>query len=323
MHARFDVVALLALTCSLLAGSAAAQRWPSKPIVIVTTGASEAVPRILGEEISRQLGQNIVVEAHPGASGTIAAEYTARVAPDGYTFLNATSALMAAPNTFKVSYDIQKDFVPVSLLATAPFILVAHPSLPVQSLADLIALAKRRPGELNFSATSPGSSSDITAELFKSEAGIDIVHVAYKTMGAALLDVLAGQVQLCMSAGPNAVSQIKAGKIRPLAVSTPKRSIVLPQVPTFVELGYPKVALTAWYGLLAPAGTPMPIVARMSTELLDAMRKPEIREKLLQAAVEPVGDTPDEFRAFLKEDLDRWAEAAKIADMKKRSARRR
>lgn len=323
MIARVAVAALV-LGFPISAAIAATQQWPSKPVIFVTTGASDAVPRILGDELSRSLGQQIVVEPHVGASGTISAEYAARQPGDGYTFLIATSALMAAPNTFKVSFDIVRDFIPVSLLATAPFVLVAHPSLPVTSLADLVALARRKPGELNFSATSPGSSSSITAELFKREAGINIVHVSYKTMGAALIDVVAGQVQLCMSAGPNAVAQINAGKVRALAVSTPKRSAVLPQVPAFAELGYPKVALTAWYGLLAPAGTPDAIVQRMSTELLTAMRKPAIREKLLAAAVEPVGDTPEEFRAFIQEELQRWADAAASAGLEtKKSAQRR
>lgn len=320
MHARNAAVVSILSACWMAASNAAVQPWPAKPIVIVTTGASEAVPRILGEDISHALGQNIVVEAHAGASGTIAAEYTVRQPPDGYTLLNATSALMAAPNTFKVSYDILKDFAPVSLLATAPFVLVAHPSLPVKNLRDLIALAKRRPGALNFSATSPGSSSDITAELFKREAGINIVHVAYKTMGAALLDLLAGQVQLCMSAGPNAVAQIKAGKARALAASTPRRSPVLPDVPTFTELGFPKVALTAWYGLLAPARTPDRIVARLSQVIRASLRKPQVQERLLQAAVEPVGDTPEEFRAFLREDYERWADAARASALGKKPA---
>ncbi len=320
MHARNAAVVSILSACWIAASDAAVQPWPAKPIVIVTTGASEAVPRILGEDISHALGQNIVVEAHAGASGTIAAEYTVRQPPDGYTLLNATSALMAAPNTFKVSYDILKDFAPVSLLATAPFVLVAHPSLPVKSLRDLIALAKRRPGALNFSATSPGSSSDIIAELFKREAGINIVHVAYKTMGAALLDLLAGQVQLCMSAGPNAVAQIKAGKARALAASTPRRSPVLPDVPTFTELGFPKVALTAWYGLLAPARTPDRIVARLSQVIRASLRKPQVQERLLQAAVEPVGDTPEEFRAFLREDYERWADAARASALGKNPA---
>ncbi|MGZ8209986.1 MAG: Bug family tripartite tricarboxylate transporter substrate binding protein [Burkholderiales bacterium] len=302
-----------ALIVSCLAGIAAAQQWPSKPIVFVSPGASDVAPRVIGEELSKVLGQQIVVDTHAGASGTVSAEYTLRQPADGHTFLSATSALMAAPYTFKVSFDVLRDFAPVSMLATAPFVLVAHPSLPVNTLSDLIELARKRPGQLNFSATAPGSSSNLTAELFKVRAGIDIVHVPHKTMGAALVDVLAGHVQLCMSAGPNAVALIKAGKLRGLAASTPKRSVVLPDVPTFTELGFPEVALPAWYGILARAGTPTPIISRMSAEIVKAIRKPDVREKLIKAAVEPVGDTPEEFGAFMKTDIMRWGLAAKAA----------
>ncbi|MGH8664670.1 MAG: Bug family tripartite tricarboxylate transporter substrate binding protein, partial [Burkholderiales bacterium] len=212
MIASSRIVAFGLVSLPLVA-SAAAQDWPSKPIVIITTGSADAAPRIVGDEVARTLGQRFLMESHPGASGTIAAEYTLRQPAEGYVFLNATSALMAAPNTFEVNYDVLRDFIPVSLLATSPFILVAHPSLPVRSLDQLVALAKQRPGELDYSSTSPGSSSSITAAAFKAAAHIDILHVSYRTMASALTDVIAGQVQLCMSVGPNAVSQIKAGKV--------------------------------------------------------------------------------------------------------------
>jgi tripartite-type tricarboxylate transporter receptor subunit TctC len=302
-----------ALTLWFIATVAASQQWPSKPIVFVSPGAADIAPRVIAEELSKVLSQQIVVDTHAGASGIVSAEYTLRQPADGHTFLAATSALMAAPHTFKVSFDALRDFVPVSMIATAPFVLVAHPSLPVASLADLITLAKKRPGELNLSSTAPGSSSTLTAELFKAKAGIDIVHVAHKTMGNALVDVLAGHVQLCMSAGPNAVAQVKAGKLRALAASTPKRSVVLPEVPTFTELGFPDIALPAWYGILARTGTPAAIVERMSSEIVKAISKSDVREKLLKAAVEPVGDTPQAFGAFMKTDLVRWGEAAKAA----------
>jgi tripartite-type tricarboxylate transporter receptor subunit TctC len=301
----------MALGC--ITGTAASQQWPSRAIVFVSPGAADVAPRVVAEELAKVLGQQIVVDTHPGASGIVSAEYTLRQPADGHTFLAATSALMAAPHTFKVSFDVLREFVPVSMLATAPFVLVAHPSLPVRSLGDLIALARKRPGELNMSSTAPGSSSTLTAELFKAKARIDIVHVAHKTMGSALIDVLAGHVQLCMSAGPNAVAQVNAGKLRALAASTPKRSIVLPEVPTFSELGFPDVALPAWYGILARSGTPPAITARMSGEIANAIRKPDVREKLFKAAVEPVGNTPEEFGAFMKAELVRWGEAAKAA----------
>ena len=315
--------ALVVALVFLLSAPLGAQQWPTKPIIFIGTGAADAAPRVVSEEASRALGQPIVIDTHAGASGTISAEYALRQPPDGYTFLNATSALMAAAYTFKPSYDVLRDFVPVSLLATAPFILVAHPSLPVHTLAELIDLAKKQPGQLNFSATSPGSSSNLVAELFKTKAKIDIVHVAYKTMGAALTDALAGQVQLCMSAGPNAVSQINAGKLRGLAASTPKRSLTIPDVPTFTELGFPAIALTAWYGVIARNGTPAPIIARLNDELLKALRKPEVKDKLLKAAVEPTALGPEDFAAYMKADLVRWGEAAKAAEANLKPAAKR
>jgi tripartite-type tricarboxylate transporter receptor subunit TctC len=209
------------------------------------------------------------------------------------------------------------------LLASAPFVLVAHPSLPVKSLAELITVAKKQPGRLYFSATSPGSSSNLTAELFKRKADIDLVHVPHKTMGSALIDVLSGQVQLCMSAGPNAVAHIKAGKLRGLAASTPQRSLVLPDVPTFTELGFPDIALPAWYGILARAATPPAIVSRLSAEIGKAVAKAEVRERLLNAAVEPVANTPEQFAAFIKSDLAKWGEAAKAAELNLKAGARR
>jgi tripartite-type tricarboxylate transporter receptor subunit TctC len=314
----YSRIAACALVSLALAAPAAAQKWPSKPIVIITTGSADAAPRIVGDEIARTSNERFVMEARPGASGTIAAEYTLREPADGYVFLNATSALMAAPNTFEVTYDVLRDFTPVSLLATSPFILVAHPSLPVRSLDELVALAKRRPGELSYSSTSPGSSSSITAAAFKAAAHVDILHVSYKTMASALTDVIAGQVQLCMSVGPNAVAQIAAGKVRALAASTPKRSAVVPEVPTFTELGYPEVDVTAWYGILARTGTPPEIVSQLSKEIVTALHKPELRKKYLQVALEPVGNTPEQFRDFMKADLMRWQRAAKAAGLEKK-----
>jgi tripartite-type tricarboxylate transporter receptor subunit TctC len=315
MEARFGVLSL-AVTCMLLAGAALAQQWPSKPIRFITVGAADALPRLLAQDISGPLGQQIIIDEHAGASGTIGAEYASRQAPDGYSFLVATSTHMVVPNFYKLNYDFMRDFVPITMFATSPFMLIAHPSLPAQNLAELVALAKQKPGALSFSATSAGSSSHLVAEMFKASAKLNIVHVPYKSMAAALMDLLGGQVQLSSSVGATAVAQINAKKVRALAVSTPKRSMVLPNVPTFVELGYPKVIGTAWYGLVAPTGTPAPIISRMSAALLAALKKPGMTEKLLQLAVEPDPMTPEQFRAFIKEDSVRWAEAAKAANVK-------
>lgn len=318
-------MALLRLLAGLLAALAVcahalAQQWPSKPIIVITTGAAEAAPRIIAPQIQQALGQQLIVEAHAGASGTIAAEYTLRQPADGYTMLNATSALMAAPNTFDVKYDILRDFSAVSLLATSPFILVAHPSLPVRNLAQLVAFARQHPGELNYSSTSPGSSSSITAAAFKAASKINIVQISYRTMGSALVDAIAGQVQLCMSVGASAVEQIRAHKVRALAVSTPKRSAVLPEVPSFTELGYPQVNVTAWYGMLVRAGTPQAIINRLSKEIIKTVHDPDVRQKYLDVALEPVGDTPEEFQTFMKEDLVRWQTAAQAAGLDEKQA---
>ena len=314
MKALNCVRAVVAI-CLLLAGTAAAQQWPSKTIRFISVGASDALPRILGQELSGPLGQQIIIEEHAGASGTIGAEYASREPPDGYAFLIATSTHMVVPHYYKLNYDIMRDFEPISLLATSPFVLISHPSLPVHNLAELVALAKKKPGQLYFSATSAGSSSDLIMEMFKAQARVNIVHVPYKSMAAALVDVIAGQVQLGSSVGPTVAGQLGAHKLRALAVSTPKRSIVLPDIPTYGEAGYPKVVGTAWFGLMAPRGTPAPIISRMNAELVKALHKPDVREKVLRLVFEPVGDTPREFRAFMQEDFMRWADAAKAANV--------
>ncbi len=299
----------------VLAGAAGAQQWPTKTIRFITVGAADALPRLLAQDIAGPLGQQVIIDEHAGASGTIGAEYAARQAPDGYTFMVATSTHVVVPNFYKLNYDFMRDFVPVTLLASSPFMLLAHPSLPVRTIPELVELAKKKPGALTFSATSAGSSSDLVMEMFKSTAHINIVHVPYKSMAAALTDLLGGQVQLGSSVGATAVAQIKANKVRALAVSTPKRSLVVPDVPTFGEQGYPKVIGTAWYGIVAPTGTPAAIVSRMNAELMKALNKPGMTDKLLQLAVEPEVMGPDQFRAFLQEDVVRWAEAAKAANV--------
>ncbi|HSQ05059.1 MAG TPA: tripartite tricarboxylate transporter substrate binding protein [Burkholderiales bacterium] len=316
MNIPFRVPAAV-LCCLLLAGTALAQQWPSKPIRFITVGAADALPRLLAQDISGPLGQQIIIDEHAGASGTIGAEYAARQPPDGYTFLVATSTHVVVPNFYKLNYDFMRDFVPVAMLGNSPFMLIAHPSLPAKDLAEVVALAKSKPGQLSFSATSAGSSSHLVAEMFITSAHLDIIHVPYKSMAAALTDLLGGQVQLASSVGATAVAQIKANKVRALAVSTPKRSLVVPDVPTFAELGYSKVIGTAWYAVVAPTGTPAPIISRMSTELLKALNKPGMSDKLITSfAVEPDPMTPDEMRAFLQQDAVRWAEAAKAANVK-------
>lgn len=301
---------------SLFCAMAAAQPYPNKSIRFVTVGSADAVPRIVAQEISGPLGQRVLIEEHPGASGTIGAEFVSRAPADGYTFLIATSTHMVTPNFYKLSYDILRDFEPVSLFGSTPFVLVSHPSLPVKTLKDLIKLAKANPGRLNYSATSAGATTMLIAEMFKSAAKVNIVHVPYKSVGAALTDAIAGQVLLSSTVAAAALAQIQAHKVRALAVSTPQRSAVLPDVPTFGEQGLPSVQGTGWFGLVAPARTPAAIITRMNAEVVKALRKPEVRKRILSLANDPVSNTPDEYMAYMKADIARWKLAIKEAGIK-------
>ena len=301
--------ALLACVCNALA-----QPYPSRPVRFITVGADDAMPRLLAQELSATLGVQVYIEEHAGASGTIGAEVAARAPADGYNFMVATSTHMVTPHFYKLNYDILRDFEPVSMLASSPFVMLAHPSLPVAATPDLVRLARANPGKLLYGATATGSTTMLSFELFKAAAGINVVHVPYKSVGAALIDTVAGQVPLTMSVAPNALPQIRAGRVRALAVTTPKRSAVLPEVPAFSEFGY-RVALPAWFGLVAPAKTPPAAIARMNAEVVKALRKPAIRERVLSFALEPGENAPEEFAAFMKADMGRWTEAVKAAKL--------
>ena len=313
MNAKLRSVAVA--VGSVLCAAASAQQYPNKPIRFITVGAADAMPRILAQVISGPLGQQVFIEEHAGASGTIGAEVASRAPADGYTFLVVTSTHMVTPHFYKLSYDILRDFEPVTLLASTPFVLLSHPSLPVKTLADLIKLARAKPGQLNYSATSAGSTSHLTFEMFRTSAHVNIVHVPYKSIAAALTDVIAGQVDLSLSVTPSALPQIRSHRVRALAVSTPKRSAVLPEVPTFVEQGLPKVVAPGWFGLMAPARTAPSIIARMNAEVVKALRKPEVRERILTLAMEPGENTPEEFRAYMKADLAKWSQVVKDANI--------
>ena len=307
------LVWITGLAVCALSAAAAAQQYPARAIRFITVGADDAMPRLLAQDLSGALGQQVFIEEHAGASGTIGAEVAFRAAADGYNFMVATSTHMVTPHFYKLPYDILRDFEPVTLLASTPFVLLAHPSLPVKSLDDLIKLAKARPGQLNYSATATGSTSMLSAELFKASVGITIVHVPFRSVSAALIDAVAGQVDLTMSVTPSALAQIKARRMRALAVTTPKRSAVLPDVPTFVEQGVPQVAMPAWFGLVAPAKTPPAMIARVNAEVVKSLRKQSLRERVLAVAMEPAESTPEELTAHMKADMARWSDAVKAA----------
>lgn len=295
---------------------AQAQPYPVKPIRVVVGGSPDAVPRILGEKMAASWGQQFVVEQRGGAGGTIAAEIVARAPADGYTLLLATSTHMMSVNFFKVSYDLAKDFAPVTQIASTSFVLATHPSLPVRSVKELIELARRKPGALNYGSGGSGSPAHLIGEMFRRDTGIHIVHVPYKTVAAAVTDLMSGQVQMMFVVSTAAVPQLKAGRIRGLGVTSLKRSPVVPELPTLDEAGVPRFEATAWYGFLAPAGTPPAIVSRINEEVGKALRAPEVAERLANLGLEPVGSSPAAFAEFIRGELAKWAKIARESGAK-------
>jgi tripartite-type tricarboxylate transporter receptor subunit TctC len=308
----------LAAVAALLfaAGVAVAQGYPTKSIRLVapsTPGdAPDVIARLVAERLSAVLGQQVVVENRPGAGGVVGSEIVAKAAPDGYTLImgNAGSHGINAAVYSKLPYDILKDFAPVSQIAVAPNIFVVNPGLPVATIPEFIAYAKARPGQLSYASGGNGSSAHMSMELLKSMAGIDVVHVPYKGSTPALTDLISGQVTVMSVNMPPAVPHVKAGKLRALAVTTRTRTPSMPDLPTVAE-ALPGYETVAWFGVLAPAGTPKDIVNRLSIELARIARAPDMRERLAAMGAEPVGGTPDEFGAVMARDIAKWTALAK------------
>ncbi len=295
--------------------------WPSKPIRLILPfppgGPTDILGRIVSERLSGSLGQPVVVENRGGAGGNVGAEAAARSAPDGYTILLVSNPIAISPSLYtKLNYDPQKDFAPVSLLATVPNVMVTHPSVPAHTLQEFIALAKSRPGKMNFGSGGAGTSNHAAGELFNIVAGVKLVHVPYKGVNLAMNDVLAGQIQLVVIGVPAAGPHIKAGRLRALAVIAPQRLPALPDVPTVAEAGLPNFEVTTWYGVLAPAGTPKPIIGRLNTDLGRIMHSPDLKERLAAMATEPATGTPEEFADFIKRETAKWAGVVRDAGLK-------
>jgi len=301
---------------------AAAQAWPSKPIRIVapsTPGdAPDVIARLVAEKLSVALGTQVVVENRPGAGGVVGSEVVAKAAPDGYTLImgNAGSHGINAAVYSNLPYDIKRDFAPVSQIAIAPNIFVINPGIPPKSVAEFIAYAKSKPGELAYASGGNGSSAHMSMELFKSMAGIDMIHVPYKGSSPALTDVVAGQDAAMIVNMPPAVPLVKAGKLRAIAVTTRTRSPLMPDVPTVAESGLAGYETVAWFGVLAPAGTPREIVNRLSQEMARVARSPEMTERLMSLGAEPVGGTPEEFAAVIARDIAKWTTLSKSVGIK-------
>jgi tripartite-type tricarboxylate transporter receptor subunit TctC len=308
------------LIVGLVAGAepAVAQQYPVKAVRIVVGfapgGINDIVARLIGQKLNEALGQPFVVENRAGAGGTIGADFVAKAKPDGYiVLLGSVSNIVIATNQYRLPYDPQKDFAPVSLVAAAPNILVVYPSLPVHTLKDLIALARKHPGEISFSSAGNGASGHLTGELLRVMTGINVVHVPYKGDAPAMTAVIAGEIPFHFAVLPVALPHIKAGRLRAIVVSSAKRTALAPEVPTAAESGLPGFEVSVWVGLLAPTGTPAAIVERLHQEAAKATRTVDIREKLAVQGVEPVGSSPSEFAAVINADMAKWRKVAKAA----------
>lgn len=306
---------------SLMPISASAQTYPVRPIRLIVGfppgGINDLVARIVGQSVSESLGQPIVIENRPGAGGTIGANAVAKADPDGYTLLLASvSNLAMAPSQYKsLAYDPIKDFAPVALVAASPNIMVVPNDSPIRSVPDLIALAKKQPGSMNYASAGNGTSNHLTVELLKTMAGIDLVHVPYRGDAPGMTDVLAGRIQMMFPTLPVALPQIKAGALRAIAVSSPKRSELVPDIPTVAESGsLPEFSVSVWVGILAPAGTSPEIVSKLNTEIHKALASNAVREQLAAQGTEPAAAAdPKTFGLYLASETKKWSEVAKAA----------
>lgn len=311
--AAASALGLLALTPL----AAQAQAFPTKAITIVVPfsagGTTDILARVLGQFMSKDLGQPVIIDNRAGAGGNIGTQLVARAAPDGYTILMGTVGTHAINQSLypKLAFDPIKDFAPLTRVALVPNLLVANPAQPFKTVKELIAYARANPGKVTFGSSGSGTSIHLSGEMFKQMAGVDLQHVAYKGSAPAVNDLLGNHIAIMFDNMPSAISHVKAGKLRPLAVTTATRSPALPDVPTIAEAGVPGYEATSWFGLLAPAGTPAPVVARLNTAILKALADPDVKKKLLEQGAEPAGETPAQFAAFIASETVKWGKIVK------------
>ncbi len=319
---RRGLQALAAVAAGLSSGSAVAQAaWPSRPIRLVIAfppgGPTDIVSRVVAAQLSQQLGQQVVVENRPGAGGNIAAELVAKAAPDGYTLFYNTSAITIAPALYaKVNYDTLKDFAPISSTATNAMVLMVHPSVPVRTVREFIDYAKANPGKVNYASSGTGTITHLASAALGSALGLQMTHVPYKGSAPGLVDLAGGQVQMMIDTINSAGPYIRDGRVRALAVTMPKRLSLLPDVPTLAETVLPGMEMSAWQGVVAPAGTPAPILQRLHTEITRLLQNPEVRGKLAAAGTEVLGSTPEEYAAYIRAELARWSRIVKESGAK-------
>lgn len=317
------LLSLAAIAVSMsFSPSALAQSFPSRPLRIVVPfpagGTTDVLARAVAQKLTETLGQPVVVDNRPGAGGNIGAELVAKSPPDGYTLLMGTVGTHAInPGLYpKMPYDHVRDFAPVILVAGVPNVLVVNPSLPVNSVQELIAYAKANPGKLNFASSGNGTSIHLSGELFKTMAGVQIMHVPYKGSAPALQDMVGGQVQLMFDNLPSSLALIKGGKLKALAVTSSARAAALPDVPTMAESGLPGFEASSWFGLLAPAGTPQPAIAKLNAEVARWLASPEAKEKLLAQGAIAAGGTPEDFARHIAAETAKWQKVVKESGAK-------
>ena len=313
---------LLALAVGTLATSAFAQAWPAKPIRLVVPfppgGGTDIIARETSQKVAAATGWTFVIDNKPGAGGNLGVDAVAKAPADGYTIvIGQTSNIAINPTLYaKMPYDSQKDLAPIVLLANAPLVMVTGANSPYKTLADAVNAAKAKPGQVNFASPGNGTVAHLTSELFQKAAGIKTQHVPYKGANQALTDVISGNVELYMSSVPTLIGQIKNGKLRPLAVTSAKRVDDLPDVPTINESGYKGFDAVTWFGLLAPAGTPKDVIAKLNAEFNKALQNPELRKKLGDEGADPAGGTPEQFAALIKDEIPRWGKVVKESGAK-------
>ena len=308
------------LVLAAFCGAAAAQNYPAKTVRMVVGyppgGPTDVLARIVSQKLTQTWGQQVIVDNRPGASGMIGAEFTARAAPDGYTLLMVPVTYAVTPSLFaKMTYDVEKDLSPVAQVAAAPFILVVHPTLPVKTVKDLIALDRRSPGQINFASASTGGMPHLAGELFNSMTGTKLVHIPYKGAAPATTDLLSGQVTLMFNNMLSAMPQVKAGRLRAVAVTSSKRSPAAPELPTIAET-VPGYEASGWYGAFAPAATSKELIGRLNAEMNRIMKMPDVTQRLAGDGVEAVGTTPEQFGAYLKQEVAKWGKVVKASGAK-------
>lgn len=308
-----------ALISSTVPGAAFAQKFPSKPVRIVVGfgpgGGTDLAARAIGQKLTEAFGSSFIVDNRPGAAGNLAGDIVANANPDGYTMLMANSTIAIPSLSVKLPFDVRKDFLPLSLIALGPSVLVVHPSLPAKDVKGLVALAKSKPKALSFGSGGVGNVTHLAMEMLMSTAGIEMVHIPYKGGAPSVVGLVSGEVQSLFTSIPTALPQVNAGKMRALGVSISKRSSALPNVPTIAE-SLPGYYAASWYGLMLPAGVPKPVVDALSKEISVAMEVPAIRDGMLRQGFEPVGNKPEEFKKFISEEIPRWEKVVKNAGIK-------